>query len=85
MLIISLAMNFGVSWFSEHIAPSMTKSHPITEHGTLKLDDIVREPRHLPMIKAPEIHIEPPKAAQPQERGGVSAPPILPPQSPCVG
>ena len=64
-LIIALAMNFGAYWFSDKIALSMTKSHPVTEHDDPELYSIVREQARLaglPMPKVYEIHTESPNA-----------------------
>ena len=64
-LIFALAMNFGAYWFSDKIALSMTKSHPITEHDDPELYGIVREQARLaglPMPKVYEIHTESPNA-----------------------
>ncbi len=64
-LIFALAMNFGAYWFSDKIALSITKSHPITEHDDPELYGIVREQARragLPMPKVYEIHTESPNA-----------------------
>ncbi len=64
-LIFALAMNFGAYWFSDKIALSMTKSHPITEHDDPELYSIVREQARLaglPMPKVYEISTESPNA-----------------------
>ena len=64
-LILALVLNFGAYWFSDKIALSMTKSHPITEHDDPELYGIVREQARLarlPMPKVYEIHTESPNA-----------------------
>ena len=64
-LIFALAMNFGAYWFSDKIALSMTKSHPITEHDDPELYGIVREQARLaglPMPKVYEIDNDSPNA-----------------------
>ena len=68
-LIFALAMNFGAYWFSDKIALSMTKSHPITEHDDPELYGIVREQARLaglPMPKVYEIHTESPTGRSPK-------------------
>ena len=64
-LIFALAMNFGAYWFSDKIALSMTKSHPITEQDDPELYGIVREQARLaglPMPKVYEIDTDSPNA-----------------------
>ena len=64
-LAFALAMNFGAYWFSDRIALSMTKSHPITEQDDPELYGIVREQARLaglPMPKVYEIHTDSPNA-----------------------
>ena len=64
-LILALFLNFGAYWFSDKIALSMTKSHPITEHDDPELYGIVREQARLarlPMPKVYEIHTDSPNA-----------------------
>ena len=64
-LVIALVMNFGAYWFSDRIALSMTKSHPITEEDDPELYGIVREQAQrarLPMPKVYEIDTESPNA-----------------------
>ena len=64
-LILALVLNFGAYWFSDKIALSMTKSHPITEHDDPELYGIVREQARLarlPMPKVYEIHTDSPNA-----------------------
>lgn len=64
-LIFALAMNLGAYWFSDKIALSMTKSHPITEHDDPELYGMVREQARLaglPMPKVYEIDTDSPNA-----------------------
>ncbi len=64
-LILALALNIGAYWFSDRIALSMTKSHPITEQDDAELYGIVREQARLaglPMPKVYEIYTESPNA-----------------------
>ena len=64
-LVFALAMNFGAYWFSDKIALSITKSHPITEQDDPELYGIVREQARLaglPMPKVYEIDTESPNA-----------------------
>lgn len=64
-LVFALALNFGAYWFSDRIALSMTKSHPITEQDDPELYNIVREQAEragLPMPKVYEIDTDSPNA-----------------------
>ena len=64
-LAFALIMNIGAYWFSDRIALSLTKSHPITEQEDPELYSIVREQARLagmPMPKVYEIHTESPNA-----------------------
>lgn len=64
-LVFALIMNMGAYWFSDKIALSMTKSHPVTEQDDPELYNIVREQARLarlPMPKVYEIHTESPNA-----------------------
>ena len=64
-LILALVMNVGAYWFSDRIALSMTKSHPITEQDDPELYGIVREQARLaglPMPRVYEIYTESPNA-----------------------
>ncbi len=64
-LIFALALNMGAYWFSDKIALSMTRSHPITEEDDPDLFDIVREQARLaqlPMPKVYEIETDSPNA-----------------------
>ena len=64
-LVLALVMNFGAYWFSDKIALSMTRSHPITEQDDPELYGIVREQARLarlPMPKVYEIQTDSPNA-----------------------
>ena len=64
-LVFALILNFGAYWFSDRIALSMTKSHPITEQEDPELYGIVREQAELaglPMPQVYEIHTDSPNA-----------------------
>ena len=64
-LILALIMNFGAYWFSDKIALSMTRAHPITEQDDPQLYGIVREQARLaglPMPKVYEIATDSPNA-----------------------
>ena len=64
-LVFAIVMNFGAYWFSDRIALSMTKSHPITEQEDPELYGIVREQAELaglPMPAVYEIHTDSPNA-----------------------
>ena len=56
-LILALVMNFGAYWFSDKIALSMTKSHPITEHDDPELYNIVREQARLARLPMPKVYV----------------------------
>lgn len=55
-LVFAIAMNFGAYWFSDRIALSMTKSHPITEREDPELYDIVREQAELAGLPMPAVY-----------------------------
>ena len=64
-LILALVLNIGAYWFSDRIALSMTKSHPVTEQDNAELYGIVREQARLaglPMPRVYEIYTESPNA-----------------------
>ena len=55
-LVFAIAMNFGAYWFSDRIALSMTKSHPITEQEDPELYGIVREQAELAGLPMPAVY-----------------------------
>ena len=55
-LVFAIVMNFGAYWFSDRIALSMTKSHPITEHEDPELYGIVREQAELAVLPMPAVY-----------------------------
>lgn len=55
-LVFAIAMNFGAYWFSDRIALSMTKSHPITEREDPELYGIVREQAELAGLPMPAVY-----------------------------
>ena len=64
-LVLALVLNIGAYWFSDRIALSMTKSHPVTEQDDAELYGIVREQARLaglPMPKVYGIYTESPNA-----------------------
>ena len=55
-LVFAIVMNFGAYWFSDRIALSMTKSHPITEQEDPELYGIVREQAELAGLPMPAVY-----------------------------
>ena len=64
-LVLALVLNVGAYWFSDRIALSITKSHPVTEQTDPDLYNLVREQAglaSLPMPKVYEIDAQSPNA-----------------------
>ena len=55
-LVFAIVMNFGAYWFSDRIALSMTKSHPVTEQEDPELYGIVREQAELAGLPMPAVY-----------------------------
>ena len=56
-LVIALAFNFAMYWFSDKIAIATTRSKPVTEPQAPELYRIVRELTQLNRMPMPKIHI----------------------------